>query len=367
MEGPSGCTTEAGGYDQDWGDYDQDGDLDLALATADQTVVYRNDNGQLVTAGNHAHRTFSVRWADVDNDGKLELISAGDFEITNGFRRGKNYIYDDNVFYVPNQTFITPDVLWRIDLADYDRDGALDLAAASYIDTAYRTQHNMCLLRLYKNTGGAFSPNECLIGPLTKESVWTPSESRHSYAVAWADTDQDSDLDLSVGDYGTPNRLHQNTGLQLGAASSQLGDNNSNADNTTSLAWADFDDDNYPDAAWGNQNQPARLYRNNRQALPNTTWNLAWSGPTNDTRSVAWGNFPTIPNRDASIALDDDVALEYTLPFAFSFGRTTPRSIKRISINTNGMIELLEAGEVCRACGSWQNLHRYQCPSPARY
>jgi hypothetical protein len=46
---------------------------------------------------------------------------------------------------------------------------------------------------------------------------------------------------------------------------------------------------------------------------------------------------------------DDNGYIEYTLPFMFPFfGRT----ITTISVNTNGLIEMLETGETCYECGS---------------
>lgn len=289
LDGPSGCSTESGGYDQDWGDYDQDGDLDLALATATQLTVYRNDNGQLVALTSYPHRTFGVRWGDIDNDGQLELIAVGDFTTTaSGLRRGLNYIFDNGIFHNPQRTFMTTDVLWRIDLADYDQDGKLDLAGASYIDPANRSKHNLCLLRLYQNPGsGNFNPQECLIGPLTKDTVWEPTLTQRSFTVAWADVDSNGTLDLSVGDYGTANRLHAGNGTTIGAASSSI---LTQVDPTTSQAWFDVNGDGRLDVLFGNNAQPARLYRNDGGALPAITWNLLWNGPSEATNSVATGS-----------------------------------------------------------------------------
>jgi hypothetical protein len=77
-----------------WGDYDNDGDLDLALAGRDTvgplSKIYRNDGGTLVNDGNDGGNTFtdigagltgvyacSLAWGDYDNDGDLDLALAG--------------------------------------------------------------------------------------------------------------------------------------------------------------------------------------------------------------------------------------------------------------------------------------------------
>ena len=288
LDGPSGCSAEVKGHDQDWGDFDQDGDLDLALATETEVAVYRNDNGQLNRFNGDSHRTFGVRWADLDGDGQLELIAVGDSTTdAHGFQRGFNYIYDNGIFHTPNKTFSTTDVLRRVELADYDQNGTLDLAAASYIDPAAPTDYNLCLLRLYDNTGPAsFTANECLIGPLTKDSIWEPALAYRSQSLAWADVDGNGTLDLGVGDYGA-NRIHAGDGFNLGAASTAI--DGTNTENTASLAWSDLDGDSDQDVAWGGDGQPARLYRNNGEDLPGTTWTLAWTGPSHHTHDVAWG------------------------------------------------------------------------------
>ncbi len=76
-----------GGMGIDWGDFDNDGKLDLAVATFQHEAkcVYHNDGGGLFTeqsaALGLADRTapnvaFGVKWLDYDNDGWLDLMLA---------------------------------------------------------------------------------------------------------------------------------------------------------------------------------------------------------------------------------------------------------------------------------------------------
>ena len=58
-------------------------------------------------------------------------------------------------------------------------------------------------------------------------------------------------------------------------------------DNTSSVAWADWDGNGYLNLAVGNQNQPNRIYRYDGL---NTT--LAWSSAEQDnTNDLTWGDW----------------------------------------------------------------------------
>lgn len=70
-----------------WGDYDNDGDLDLAVSGAEDflyglnptTKIYRNDAGIFVDIQAKIPGTWfgSISWGDYDNDGKLDLLLTG--------------------------------------------------------------------------------------------------------------------------------------------------------------------------------------------------------------------------------------------------------------------------------------------------
>ena len=66
-----------------WGDYDNDGDLDILLTgyTSSEVIsrVYANDAGTFtdITAGLEGVWHSSVAWGDYDNDGDLDILLTG--------------------------------------------------------------------------------------------------------------------------------------------------------------------------------------------------------------------------------------------------------------------------------------------------
>ena len=66
-----------------WGDYDNDGDLDIALSgwawSGNHCIVYANDGGVFRDVGAPLEGLAygSLAWGDVDGDGDLDLLAAG--------------------------------------------------------------------------------------------------------------------------------------------------------------------------------------------------------------------------------------------------------------------------------------------------
>ncbi|MGI9015046.1 MAG: FG-GAP-like repeat-containing protein [Phycisphaerales bacterium] len=117
-----------------WGDYDNDGDLDLFVPRLDEgqpSTLWRNDNGTFVNVAAAAgisdtssHR--SAAWGDYDNDGDLDLyvVTAGNSD---------NLLYRNNrngTFTVVNEGAGATGNGHDAVFVDYDNDGDLDLAVA---------------------------------------------------------------------------------------------------------------------------------------------------------------------------------------------------------------------------------------------
>ena len=187
-----------------WGDYDNDGDLDILIGGVDgnvdeQTRIYRNDgDGAFVAigAGLVGISEGSVAWGDSDSDGDLDALVVGNREF-------RLYVNNGNDSFSSSTIDASPDpegcaAAW----GDYDNDGDLDILISGLLSSSPGT-------RIYRNNGGNSFSNINASLPAAEIS-----------AVAWADYDNDSDLDFLV------------TGRNGGANVTKLYRNNASTANT---------------------------------------------------------------------------------------------------------------------------------------
>jgi len=241
-----------------WGDFDGDGDIDLAVANAgpQPNRVWRNDGGKLVEAWVSAEHDwcFAVRWADLDGDGDLDLaVGSREQELSRVYRNNQGTLE-------PALSFAESSRSEGLDWADMDGDGDPDLALANY-----RQQPNL----VFENRDGALV------------QVWSSPELDNSLSAAWGDWDGDKDLDLAIANEHEPNRVYENRDGELVLAWSSK-----EADASRSVAWGDWDGDGDLDLAVGNEGAPNRVYENTGGGLT-----LAWSSFEADhTVCVAWAD-----------------------------------------------------------------------------
>jgi len=187
-----------------WGDLDNDGWLDLAVGSFPGSVfVYRNlGNGQfqrLTTAQFLAPQnliTFTTAWGDYDNDGYIDLFVP---TATSSFGGANDLLYHNNgdrTFTSITNSIVTQDnvagqsAIW----GDYNNDGKLGLFA-----TEVSGERNL----LYRNDGH---------GDFTKIINAVSLEGGSSGGAVWADFDNDGYLDLFVGNFGRNSFLFHNNG-----------------------------------------------------------------------------------------------------------------------------------------------------------
>jgi hypothetical protein len=218
-----------------WGDYDNDGDLDLVVAGTDvnginRTLLYINDNGVLVqdlTVNNNLIKFNygDFAWGDYDNDGDFDLAYTGFYvreSATSGLYR------NDNGVLTELQGAFAAVGYASIDWGDYDNDGDLDLAVMG------KTTAGPFVTKIYKNNHGTL--------------VEDAGQSIMGYAngaIKWVDYDNDGDLDLTVTGQSANGdnkiRFYKNNPvgtLTLDAAYSSLPSFVS-----SDMVWADLDDD----------------------------------------------------------------------------------------------------------------------------
>lgn len=171
-------------------DYDGDGDLDLFVAVRDApNLLFRNDGARFVSVGKalgiaDPRRTVGAVWFDMDTDGDLDVFVANQNGDLNGLFRNDGATFADVAAALgmdasgraPTSGSNGPSV------ADFDRDGDLDLFVAGYGPNF-----------LYRNDGaGRFTEIAAEAG-VAGGALATPSR--------WGDLDNDGWIDLYVSSY----------------------------------------------------------------------------------------------------------------------------------------------------------------------
>jgi hypothetical protein len=167
-----------------WGDYDNDGDLDLFVANWKLSgFLFRNDGNGIFTRMSSqialaAADSFGCAWGDYDNDGFLDLVIANQGGQNEHLYRNKG----DGTFTriltgpIPTSGASSATSAW----GDYDNDGKLDLAVSHA-----QTNADSVMLLFHNEGGGNFTR-------VTSFPTIGPGES----GMDWGDYDNDGDLDL---------------------------------------------------------------------------------------------------------------------------------------------------------------------------
>lgn len=276
-----------------WGDYDGDGFIDLYVsnsaadgATDGRDYLFHNNRNGMFTEVRAAagiadpDDSQACTWIDYDNDGLPDLFVSAYFDNLNKLyhNRGNGTFSAVSGGPIPLGGSNATAAAW----ADIDNDGQVDLFVA---DSLFATTPRRDLY--YRNVGGG------VFQQLTNILV---NELRYGRGAAWGDYDNDGrpDLFVAVSDAVTTNRLFHNAGG--GAFTSGAG---AGPEETTSYSisgsWADYDNDGNLDLFVANGGWEAVLgnflYRNRGDG----TLERVLEGPivTDRFGSVygAWGDY----------------------------------------------------------------------------
>lgn len=250
-----------------WGDYNNDGNIDLYVcntansgAAMAKNFLYRNDgNGVFtrITEGDIVNDTdwsVGAAWADYDKDGFLDLAVAN--------YAGPNRLYHNN----GDGTFTkitTGDIAtdnndtYAVSWVDYDNDGYQDLYAVNFYSTTLPPQNNC----LYHNNGdGTFTKNTTSI--IANDSALTQGAS-------WGDFNNDGLMDLYMTINNFSDIKHNFLYKNIGNGKFELVNSAPSTDGGVAFgsAWLDFDNDGYLDLTVSNNGGTTLrlnyLYKNN--------------------------------------------------------------------------------------------------------
>ncbi len=200
-----------------WCDFDDDGDLDIYVSNyrLDPNFLWRNDGDGTFTdvakeqrvqgyateapaGGPRYGHTIGSDWGDYDNDGDMDLYASN-------LAHPRFIMFSDKPMLLENRrgTFLerwptsgidycetSSDPAW----GDYDNDGDLDLYFTAIYDGRYS--------RLFRGAGN---------GRFEDATEATGTTVNNGWGCAWCDYDHDGDLDLAVGS-GSGFRLFRNGG-----------------------------------------------------------------------------------------------------------------------------------------------------------
>jgi hypothetical protein len=202
-----------------WGDVDNDGDLDILASgqttgSTDELRVYKNNGNGTINAsqididgiGGGLYYS-SVGWGDFDNDGDLDILACG---YTVGATR-EFCVYQNNGNGTISPTQIDVDgtgggfSFSSVGWGDFDNDGDLDILASGQQTSGFTRE-----LRIYKNNGNGTMD-------AAQIDVDGAGGGLSSGGVGWGDFDNDGDLDILASGQQTSGstrelRVYKNNG-----------------------------------------------------------------------------------------------------------------------------------------------------------
>jgi len=300
-----------------FGDYDLDGDLDLfmthwgsgdVIGTSEHLWINNGDttftdvsiaSGIAATYQGDVDFTFTPNFADINNDGFLDILIAADFLTSQVFINQKNGTFVNTT----DRNVITDENGMGAGVGDYDNDGDLDWFVSSIYDPNMVAEANWGISgnRLYRNNGdGTF--DDVTVAAGLEHGFW-------GWGSCFSDFDNDGNLDLvHVNGFGfkpnggkaaeffeDPTRLFISNGngtftemaLELGLEDTGQG---------RGIVCFDYDKDGDIDIFITNNNQSPKLFRNDG-GNTNNFLNIKLNGLSPNTEGVGSRVTVTVNNK----------------------------------------------------------------------
>lgn len=303
-------------HGQSWADIDNDGDLDVCLAGSPMSSILRNDGDGVMTriggggafqggtvfgiAGDANSRGWSCAWGDYDNDGFVDLfiahpagfVSPGAEPVPNSLYRNLGGGLFTEVTDTPITDGLAPFTVGR--WMDVDRDGDQDLFVGS--GPATGTPGPDFLYRNLLVETGTASFERIEDGPFATDrdgQVWN-----------LIDYDNDGDLDAFVTNYGSApaNQLYRNDGGTYSEVTTEAGALTSDLDASLSNLWGDYDNDGDLDVFVSNEGgSPNRYYENSGAPDYTFTETGAFASVTVATYGASAGDYDADGDLDLSV------------------------------------------------------------------
>jgi hypothetical protein len=308
-------------YSNAWGDYDNDGDLDLAVSLGTGEVrLYRSDAGVLTSVGPEvdlpqagAYELRGLSWGDYDADGDIDLLGGATSRdrLTRVFRNDRGRFVDvaaDIGLTIPGRS------ARQTNWVDYDNDGDLDVYAAD------RAGDN----RLFRNDGGTFTRVFADGGP---------TDPRPTVGACWLDVDNDGDLDLYLANQsGATDAMWRNDGTSftdVAPALGMTGPKRRPDEGGVGCAVGDYDNDGDLDIFAPNYGHNL-LYRNNGNGTFTEVGEALGVGVENHGVAADWGD------------IDNDGDLDlFVASYEGPVGRQTPVNAFFRNDGTKGFVNVI--------------------------
>ncbi|MCD4737496.1 MAG: VCBS repeat-containing protein, partial [Bacteroidales bacterium] len=288
-----------------WGDYDNDGDLDILLTGWSSegyiSKIYKNNGDNSFTEQTSIYLTgvyfSSVAWGDYDNDGDLDILITGatgaypDYNpISKIYKNNSN-----NSFTEQTGISLTGVYYGSVDWGDYNNDGNLDILLTGY------DENNNRVSKIFKNNSPAAA------GFTEQTSISLTGV--YYGSVDWGDYDNDGDLDILLtgnSSEGIISKIYKNNGPEDSGFTEQTGISLTGVGGS-SVAWGDYDNDGDLDILLTGGNSEgiiSKIYKNNGNNSFTEQTGISLSGVRYS--SVAWGDYDNDGDLDILLTGDTD-------------------------------------------------------------